>query len=164
MSDVIAEPTFEQLCRSGGLDVARARTGLAAGMAVASVLVGMRFGAVAPNVAFKPGGQPFVWRLDQEQQERWAFVDSLLGKLPTDASVSATDHLGPHASNRDETHGFPNGRGADYLLVDTANMEPKARRFLELIEQSGSYRRLEARKTVSLWQRDASKPVPPRPP
>lgn len=160
----LAEPTFEQLCASRGLELGRARTGLAAGMAVASLLVGLRFGAVAPNAAFKPGGQPFVWRLDQEQQERWDYVDSLLAKIPADKSVAATDHLGPHISNRDQASGFPSGRGTELLLVDTANMEPKARRVLEQLESSGAYRKLEARKTISLWERDPSRPIPPRPP
>ncbi|MBU6389864.1 DUF2079 domain-containing protein, partial [Patescibacteria group bacterium] len=77
--------------------------GLAIGTWVWSPLPGMREANLTPFTTHLPAGKD---------------LDKLSRSLPKNASVSTTDHLSPHFSERENIYPFPQGIGdADYLII-----------------------------------------------
>lgn len=104
--------------------------GLAAALTCASLLAGDRFGALGRSRAFMAGDTPLVRKLDEPARERYAWVRQVAASIPAEASVSATNSLGPHVSSRANLYYFHERPDADYLLLNLGETTRDERRTL----------------------------------
>jgi hypothetical protein len=110
---------------------------------VASVLVSWKHGALLENSSFRGGFSPVQRALTEPMQERYdAFVD-LVSRIEPDASVSATDRVGAHVSNRAEVHRLDQNIDTDYLLIDSSDLRGRNKASIERREKAGKVELLE---------------------
>lgn len=95
------------------------------GMLTATLLLSSRFGAFVPNGVFKGGWNRLNRRLTPEKADRYEAVREMVAMIPEDGSVSATNGLVPHVSNREFVHKYPRVSGAEYLLLNVKGLLKK---------------------------------------
>jgi uncharacterized membrane protein len=104
----------------GRLEPARqapALAGFAVALSCAGLLAGDRLGALGDSEAFLSGNAPLIRELDDPARERYAWLAAAVATIPAEASVSATDSLGPHVSTRLRLYHFRDQPDADWLLI-----------------------------------------------
>jgi len=104
------------------LDAPRLRRALFAFALTASALVSWKLGAFDPGHLFYAGFTPLARGLDEAASEQYEWVQSAVARIPPDASVSATQRLGPFVSNRRDAFDYPSSKPSDYLLIDDGEM------------------------------------------
>ncbi|PRQ05476.1 DUF2079 domain-containing protein [Enhygromyxa salina] len=104
--------------------------GFAAALTCAGLLAGDRLGALGHSEAFVAGHAPLIRELEDHQRERYAWLADAVQKIPADASVTATDSLGPHVSTRAQLYHFRDQPTADYLVLHEAELSPAEQRSL----------------------------------
>jgi uncharacterized membrane protein len=105
-----------------GLEAARVRRALFAFALTASALVSWKLGALDPQHVFYAGFTPIARELDQEAREQYAWVCAEVAAIPPDASVAATQRLGPFVSNRRDAYDYPSTKPSDYLFIDEGDL------------------------------------------
>jgi uncharacterized membrane protein len=110
---------------------------------VASLLVSWKHGAVLENSSFRGGFRPIVRTWTEPLQERYDSFLELVSRIEPDASVSATDRVGAHVSNRAEVHRLDQNIDTDYLLVDTSDLRGRNKASLERREKAGKVELIE---------------------
>ncbi|MCA9683520.1 MAG: DUF2079 domain-containing protein [Myxococcales bacterium] len=117
----------------------RGRALVAAGVAlcVCAPMAGDKFGALGHSRMFAAGVAPLQRKLDDEASERYAWLAAATAQIPDQASVAATNSLGPHVSTRDEIYNFRHRKQADWLLLATNELERGERAELRRRERSG---------------------------
>ncbi|KIG13781.1 membrane protein [Enhygromyxa salina] len=128
--------------------------GFAAALVCAGLLAGDRLGALGHSQAFLTGNAPLIRELDDHQRERYAWLADAVQQIPADASVAATDSLGPHVSTRARLYHFRDyfrdhleqvPEPPDYFVLHEAELSPAERRSLHRrvrlgdLEQVGRY-------------------------
>ncbi|KIG15164.1 hypothetical protein DB30_05864 [Enhygromyxa salina] len=96
---------------------APALAGFAAALSCAALLAGDRFGAFSDSQAFLSGNAPLIRELGEAASERYTWLAAAVATIPADASVSATDSLGPHVSTRLRLYHFRDQPDADWLVI-----------------------------------------------
>jgi hypothetical protein len=76
----------------------------------------------------------------------------LVGRIEPDASVSVTDSLGPHVSNRAEVYHLTQGIDTDYLLIDSHDLRGRNKTSLKTREDAGKVELLEREASWSLYR------------
>jgi hypothetical protein len=104
--------------------------GFAIALCCASLLAGERLGALGESRAFLAGDAPLIRELDEPARERYAWLTEQIEQIPADASVTATNSLGAHASNRARIYHFRDQPDADFLLIWMAETSREERRSL----------------------------------
>lgn len=116
---------------------------------VASLLVSWKHGAIVENDSFRGGFGRVARSLNESTQKRYDSLVELIGRIEPDASVSVSDRLGPHVSNRAEVYQLNQDIDTDYVLIDSADLKGHNKTSLqnreeagklELIERKGSWR------------------------
>jgi uncharacterized membrane protein len=110
---------------------------------VASLLVSWKHGAVLENSSFRGGFRPIVRTWTEPLQERYDSFLELVSVIEPDASVSATDRVGAHVSNRAEVHRLDQNIDTDYLLVDTSDLRGRNKASLQRREKAGKVELIE---------------------
>ena len=110
---------------------------------VASLLVSWKHGAVLENSSFRGGFRPIVRTWTEPLQERYDSFLELVSVIEPDASVSATDRVGAHVSNRAEVHRLDHNIDTDYLLVDTSDLRGRNKASLQRREKAGKVELIE---------------------
>lgn len=131
-------------------------------------LVGLLLLALACNIGFR---NPLMSLLTRHvAYERNQAARELLQLVPADAAVAATNSLGPPLAQREQLYVFPGddiiypvaySQRADYLVVDTAELDADDRAYFEQLRASGDYRLIEQRnytdqgkqQELSIWQK-----------
>jgi uncharacterized membrane protein len=103
-----------------GLDASRLRRALFAFALTASALVSWKLGALDPGHLFYAGFTPLARELDAAASDQYEWVVSAVAQIPPDASVAATQRLGPFVSNRRDAYDYPGAKPSDYVFVDDA--------------------------------------------
>jgi uncharacterized membrane protein len=141
-----------------GFDGVRLRRALTIGVAVAALLVSLKFGAFVPNRAFRVAHwrppvhfTPAEKRVDQ--QARYESLVELVDRIPASASVSATRFLVPHVSNREEAHIYPRGGHADYLLVQLKTLRGRSESRFQATRESGDFEEVASGGGIVLLER-----------
>jgi hypothetical protein len=67
----------------------------------------------------------------------------LISRIEPDASVSATDRVGAHVSNRAEVYRLDQNIDTDYLLIDSSDLRGRNKASLERREKAGKVELLE---------------------
>lgn len=132
---VLAELREARWVKAAVARPARLVVALVCGMVVATTALSAKFGALLPNASFKAGFTPLVREFTDRQAETYRWLTRKMAEVPRDASVSATNRLAPHLSNRDRIYHFPNS--ADYVFVYQPDIKGKGQSQLEKLKQSG---------------------------
>jgi uncharacterized membrane protein len=120
---------------------------LLTGVLVSSLLMSWKFGGVVPNSSFRGGWAKIPHSLTVAQVDRYRRVRTLVDQVPPDASVTVTNRIAPHLTNRAEVWSYGDKKPTEYLVIDTRDMKgwPKkhhAKRVasgkLELVDTAGT--------------------------
>lgn len=106
----------------GPAEVDAKMAGWCAALMLTSVLVADKVGALRNSTAFYAGPLPLTRELDEQQRAIYAWVEQARAEIEPDATVAATNALGPHVSSRDWLFNFRHVKEADYLLLDLQNV------------------------------------------
>ncbi|TPV93603.1 MAG: DUF2079 domain-containing protein [Myxococcales bacterium FL481] len=137
-----------------GVPPSRAAHALVAAMLCASVLTTWKYGALAPNDAFRGGWNRITHSSTPEQDERYVALREIIASIPADASVSASRTLAPHVSNRVTARRFPVIRNADYVLVlKSSARRGKEKKKLGQLRKSTRYRLIGERSGILIYKR-----------
>jgi uncharacterized membrane protein len=111
-----------------GLAPAQLVTVLLACVLASSLLMSWKFGGAVPNTSFRAGWARIPHTLTQEQKERYREFRKLIDQIPADASVTATNRMAPHVSNRTEVWRYRDKKQTEYLMLDTRELKSSSRK------------------------------------
>ena len=142
------------------------RAGLVVAVLVACTGAGIRFGALSPNDSFQAGYSEFKPYPDPAGKSMYAGLVRLRDRIPPDASVAASRHMGPHVSNRWTVGEFPLDSGADWLLLRQSDLHRKdptgwQEKNLKLLGETGAYELVDQSEGgITLWRRNPDVALP----
>ena len=119
---------------------------------VASLLVSWKYGAILENSSFRSGFRSVQRTMTEPMQERYDSFVELISRIEPDASVSATDRVGAHVSNRAEVYRLDQNIDTDYLLIDSSDFRGRNKASLERREKAGKVELLERTGQWSLYR------------
>lgn len=88
----------------------------------ASLALSWKYGAVLENSAFRGGFFTVARELNEEQRERFEWLEKTKATLDPKASVGVSNRTGPHLSNRKDVH-FYGKKGTQYVFVDEKDLK-----------------------------------------
>jgi hypothetical protein len=118
--------------------------GLALALCSNGLLLGDRLGALGRSAAFMGGQAPLVRELDETARERYAWLRATVATIPADASVAASNRLGPHVSTRANIYSLRHRPDADYLLVYVPEATKEEQRLIYALLQRREFERVTA--------------------
>ena len=124
---------------------------------MASLLVSWKHGAILPNSSFRGGFGSVTRTLTPEAQERYESLVDFISQIEPDASVSVSNSLGAHVSNRLEVRRIRQRIDTDYILVDSRDLRGAIKSDIDKREEAGKIKLLERRGSWTLYQ--AASPV-----
>jgi uncharacterized membrane protein len=116
--------------------------GAAAAMVGATLVLTYNYGAFTTrNGSFKGQFNKIEFTYTEAEQERYAALQEIIKIIPPDASVAATEKVGPHVSSRLVLHTMRNGPfGAEWILASSRELKlSKTRPKLKEAVESGKY-------------------------
>jgi uncharacterized membrane protein len=113
------------------IDPLRLRRALAWGVAVASLLVTLKFGAYTPNSSFRAGWNRIEFRPSKSTLERAQCLEQLSQEIPPDAPLACSTTLCPHLANRQKITNWPTMGEAQYVLTRGRPKKPREIKRLE---------------------------------
>ncbi|MEM1029200.1 MAG: DUF2079 domain-containing protein [Myxococcota bacterium] len=119
---LLDDPRTEQL----GFKPPRLLAGVIAGMLVAASLVSWKYGVFWKNTAFR-GGFSKIARppLDEKTRTRYLELRKMVDMIPPGASVTTTNRLGPHVSNRKEVYFYRQKKRTHFVLIDLSELKKR---------------------------------------
>lgn len=90
---------------------------------VSTVLTSWKFGGAVTNTSFRGGWAKIPHTLTPAQEEHYVKFRKLIEQVPPDASVTVTNTIGPHMSNRAEVWNYADKKPSEYLMIDTRDMK-----------------------------------------
>jgi uncharacterized membrane protein len=148
---------LEALGKSLDLGVVRMRAA-AATMVSVSLVLSYNYGAFAARPNSLKGGYSFIdFNFEPREAERYARLQSLVELIPKDASVAATETVGPHVSSRVKMFTMRHGpQGAEYVLASSKELKlSKTKPTLKAALESGQYGVLKRASEFALLKRGA---------
>jgi hypothetical protein len=125
-------------------------------MAAASAVLSYNYGAFPlRDGTFKGGFQRVDFTLSDAERERYANLQELIALVPKDASLAATEKIGPHASSRLLMYTMRHGpQNAEYALASSRELK-LARTRPKLLEalRSGRYGVVKRIADLALFKR-----------
>ncbi|HWA74579.1 MAG TPA: DUF2079 domain-containing protein [Polyangiaceae bacterium] len=125
-------------------------------MAAASAVLSYNYGAFpVRDGTFKGGFQRVDFTLSDAERERYANLQELIALIPKDASLAATEKIGPHASSRLLMYTMRHGpQNAEYALASSRELK-LARTRPKLLEalRSGRYGVVKRIADLALFKR-----------
>jgi len=119
---------------------------------VASLLVSWKQGAIVENSSFRGGFTKVTHTLDEAMRDRYDSFVEFIGPIDPDASVSVTNRLGAHVSNRAEVYELDQNIDTDYLLVESRDLKGRAKASLKRREAAGKVKLLASESTWRLYR------------
>jgi uncharacterized membrane protein len=119
---------------------------------VASLLVSWKYGAILENSSFRGGYSRVRWSLTEEMEARYDSFAELISQIEPDASVSVTDRVGAHVTNRLEVYHLSQDIDTDYLLVDSKDLRGRNKASLKRREDAGKVELLQRFERWSLYR------------
>jgi hypothetical protein len=131
---------------------------------VCSVLVSWKFGALVDNDSFHGGFSRVTRSLSEPQKRLYAQFRELVDRIPQDASLTVTDVVGAHASNRKDAYFYHQVRRTDYVLIDERDLKGGVRAWHQQRLRRGELVQLGAAGSFKLFRFEPSKAVHDEPP
>jgi uncharacterized membrane protein len=154
--DAIKQIADGKLVSAYGLSGPRLQRALAVSALFASIAVTFKFGGIVDNKSFRGGFYPVVRDLGDEGRANYAFVEQMIAKIPPNASVAASNRMGPHISNRREAY-FYGQKSAEYIFLDERELKPDRKTAVKKALTEGKIVELGRRGAFVLYQQ-----VPPK--
>ena len=132
---------LEALGKSLDSGVVRMRAA-ATTMVCVSLVLSYNYGAFGARPNSLKGGYNFIdFNLEPREAERYARLQSLVELIPKDASVAATETVGPHVSSRVKMFTMRHGpMGAQYVLASSKELKlSRTKPTLKAALESGQY-------------------------
>jgi hypothetical protein len=85
-------------------------------------------------------------------EDRYDSFVELIGRIEPDASVSVTNRLGAHVSNRAEVYHLGQNIDTDYLLIDSTDLRGRKKTSLKKREDAGKVELLERKGSWRLYR------------
>jgi uncharacterized membrane protein len=111
-------------------------------MVCVSLVLTYNYGAFAARPNSLKGGYNFIdFNYEPREAERYARLQSLVELIPKDASVAATETVGPHVSSRVKMFTMRHGpMGAEYVLASSKELKlSRTKPTLKAALESGQY-------------------------
>lgn len=144
--------------RGFGLDAARTQRALLLGIVVSSGLMGMEYGALAPNESFRTGFHRLSFAQTAKQRARYEELREVIELIPPLASISTNSAAGPHVTNRPVVVQWPKLHQADYILFSSNSRKYRlSKKFKRLVEEN-KYELVHESKEFSLAKRVEEEP------
>lgn len=150
---LLDEPRTERF----GFHRERLLAGVMAFMVTTAFFVSWKYGVIWKNTTFR-GGFSTVARppLAQKYVEQYAKVREMVEMIPPGASVTTTNKLGPHVSNRREVYFYRQKERTHYVFVDLGEIA-KRRQWHDSRVAAGELRELKRWKKFVLYASDPSR-------
>jgi uncharacterized membrane protein len=148
---------LEALGKSLDLGIVRMRAA-ATTMVCVSLVLTYNYGAFAARPNSLKGGYNFIdFNYEPREAERYARLQSLLELIPKDASVAATETVGPHVSSRVKMFTMRHGpQGAEYVLASSKELKlSKTKPTLKAALENGQYGVVKRASEFALLKRGA---------
>jgi uncharacterized membrane protein len=129
------------IAREGKLGLARMHAA-AATMVCSSLVLTYNYGAFAARAGSLKGGYNYVeFTITDAERARFAQLETLMALIPRDASVAATETVGPHVSSRVNMYAMRTGpHGAEYILGSGKELKiSHTRETMKAAIESGEY-------------------------
>ena len=111
-------------------------------MVCVSLVLSYNYGAFAARPSSLKGGYNFIdFNFEPREAERYARLQTLVELIPDDASVAATETVGPHVSSRVKMFTMRHGpMGAQYVLASSKELKlSRTKPTLKAALESGQY-------------------------
>jgi uncharacterized membrane protein len=111
-------------------------------MCGASAVLSYNYGAFATREnSFKGGFNKIEFTVSESEKQRYQRLLDLIQVIPKDASVAATEKVGPHLSSRRVLHTMRTGpRGTDWIVASSRELKlSKTKPSLRAVLDSGEY-------------------------
>lgn len=109
-------------------------------LVVMTLIVSHQFGAVLQQDRVRAGFGQFRFGHSEQDARNYETVRGLIGQIPADAKVSASDPLVPHVSNRSDAYSLFGGyHDADYIFFCIPNRRDDERRWTREALGSGLF-------------------------
>lgn len=129
---------------------------------VASLLVSWKHGAIAENTSFRGGFRSVARSLNVDEQDRYDSFVELISQIEPDASVSVTDRIGAHVTNRAKVHGLDQNIDTDYYLVEAHDLRGRNKRVLNKRQEEGTIELVGRERHWSLYRAVVPEFAPPK--
>ena len=131
---------------------------------VCSLLVSWKFGGLVDNQRFRGGFTRVARSLTDQQKVVYAQFRGLLDQIPRGASLTVTNIVGAHGSNRKEAYFYHQKKPTDYVLIDDRDMKGDVRDWHQKRLQRGELVQIgTAGTTIKLFRAEHGRPVPEEP-
>jgi hypothetical protein len=127
-------------------------------MVCASLVLTYNYGAFSARPNSLKGGYSFIdFGWDAKEADRYQRLRSLADLIPGDASVAATETVGPHVSSRVKMFTMRHGpNNADYVLASSKELKlSHTRPTLKAAVESGQYGVIKRNGEFALLKRGA---------
>ncbi len=143
------------------LDGGRLSRSLLLGAFVASLLASWKLGGIVENRAFRWG--LMSRSLTEGERETYRWIRENVAGIPAQASVGATEMVGPHVSCREKAYIYPDRTDADYLFVHEGDLEASELDGLERSVRDGTFGLVSRREKMAFYRRSGPGPPPATP-
>jgi uncharacterized membrane protein len=140
-----------------GLSARQVRAGALGFMLVASGLVSWKFGAIVENSSFRGGFTKITRSLTEKHHREYQGLLEVISQLPPNASVTVTDSVGPHVSNRMAAYLYRYKKPSDYVLVDERELRKGLKSYHQQRVKRGELRQIAQNGRFKLFKVDPSK-------
>ena len=135
-----------------GLDSGRLVRAWLAVVLTCSVLMSWKFGALIENSAFKGGFSRITRELSETQEKRYGWLQETLALIEPGASVSATNKMGPHISNRAKAYFYRSHKPTHYALIDERELKGRHKKWHKKRVDKGEIVEVTRHKTIALFR------------
>lgn len=136
-----------------GLDGRRLAVALTVAMVATSLLISRSYGVFWPNSAFRGGYAAFQRENTPEIKARYAFVLALEKIIPPDASVTASERIGPHLASRAAFFRFPAKIETDWVVVRPEELRRSYLEAWNTFQKSTKYRQLINQYGITVYKK-----------
>jgi hypothetical protein len=131
---------------------------------VCSSLVSWKFGGLMDNERFQGGFARVARSLSEPQRQLYSQLRALVDAIPPGASLTVTNLVGAHASNRKEVYFYHQSRHTDYVLIDERDVKAEIRAWHQRRVRRGELELLGAAgESIKLYRFEPSKAVADQP-
>ena len=144
---------------SAGVDGAIRRRAALGAIAFGVFTPSYVFGAILQHETYVGGFLPLPYKITDAERRTYAALRQVVAKIPTQASVAATDMEVPHVSNRVSVYTLSTIHAdADYLLVNSNAVLPATRAVLKDATTRNDYGLVIHQRPFYLFKREAATP------
>lgn len=119
---------------------------------IAALLASWKFGAIVPNDSFRAGFVKLARKWDDTAAQRYEDFREIVSLIGPDDSVSATDRVGSHISNRARAYKVSQDIESDWVLVESRDLRGRDKRIVDQRVKAGTLEVAKRSGRVTLYR------------